>query len=207
MGPTEVCNMALARIGARRINDYGDPSDNKLEALYCRLFYEQTAKALMRSHWWRFAKHRVQLSQDTNTPDFQWDYAYHLPNDFLRLIIVYDGSDLPGGRTYTSYELEGKRLLIDESTVYLKYIRWVSDVPSWDALFVEVMVLKLAQKLVIPLSQDVAKLKQDIDNELYGRGGRPGLMSKVRAMDRQEAEQIGRTELRTFQDAPVSDSA
>jgi len=201
MSPTDVCNQALARFGAKRINSYDDATDKKPEAIYCRLYYEQTAKALIRSHWWRFAKHRVQLSQDTTDPAFQWTYAYLLPSDFLRKVMVYDGSDLPGGRTYTSYELEANRLLIDESSVYLKYIRWVSDVPSWDPLFTEVMVLELAKKLVVPLSQDVTKLKPDIDKDLEI------LKRRVRAMDRQEQEQIGRAELKTWADARSSDSA
>jgi hypothetical protein len=49
------------------------------------------------------------------------------------------------------------------------------------------------------LSQDVSKLKQDLNNDLVP------LMRKVRAMDRQEQEQIGRDELRTWQDARFSD--
>jgi len=198
--------MALARIGSKRIADYIDSSDTETPAIYCRLFYEQTAKALIRSHLWRFARHRVQLSQDTESPVFQWSYAYLLPADFLRHVLIYDGSDLPEGRTYVSYELEGQRLLIDESSVYMKYIRWVESPASWDPLFIEVMVLQLAQKLCIPLSQDV-DLKTDIDSDIYGRPGRPGLMSKVRAMDRQEAEHIGRGELKTWNDARFSDTA
>jgi hypothetical protein len=197
---TEIANMALARFGAKRINDFDDASDTDLSAIYSRLFFVQTAKALMRSHLWRFARHRIQLSQDTETPDFQWTYAYHLPNDFLRHILVYDGSDIPEGRTYVSYELEGQRLLIDESEVYLKYIRWVVSPASWDPMFIELMILTLAQKLCIPLSQDV-KIKADIDNDLAR------LMPKVRALDRQEAEHLGRDELRTWADARFSDTA
>jgi len=209
---TSICNMSLARIGAQRINDYTDSSDTNKGAIYCRLFYEQTAKALMRSHLWRFARERVQLSQDTDDPDFQWTYAYHLPSDFLRHILVYDGSDLPEGRTYVSYELEGSRLLIDESSVYLKYIKWVESPANWDALFIEALVLQLAAKLVLPLSgagKEGLAIKSDIDAELYGsrRYGRRGVISRVRAMDRQEAEHIGRDELKTWSDARFSDSA
>jgi hypothetical protein len=196
---TSVCNMSLARFGAIRINDFDDASEAGTSIIYCRLFFYQTAKALMRSHWWRFARHRVQLSQDPNTPDFQWNYAYHLPSDFLRHILIYDGSDMPQGRTYVSYELEGQRLLIDESEVYMKYIRWIEDVGAWDPLFIEVMVLQLAQKLCIPLTQD-AKIKADIDDDLGP------LMRKVRAMDRNEAEQVGRDELKTWNDARYSDT-
>jgi hypothetical protein len=195
---TSISNMSLARFGAKRIEDFTDNTDTDKPAIYCRLFYEQTAKSLMRSHLWRFARWRVQLSQDTNTPDFQWSYAYHLPADFLRHILVYDGSDLKEGKTYTSYELEGSRLLINESEVYIKYIRWIESPASWDPLFIDLMVLKLAQNLVIPLTQDV-KLKADIDKDLER------LMPKVRALDRQEAEHIGRDELKTWEDSRFSD--
>ena len=202
--------MALARIGEKRIVNYDDNNETGTPIIYCRLFYEPTAKALMRSHFWRFARHRVRLSQDANSPAFQWAYAYLLPADFLRHILIYDGSDLPQGRTYVSYELEGNRLLIDESEVYMKYIRWVQSPASWDPLFIEIMVLSLAQKLCIPLAgggRDGLALKLDIDQDLFGKPGKPGLMSKVRAMDRQEAEHIGRDELRTWADARFSDLA
>jgi hypothetical protein len=205
--------MALSRISAKRITDYNDPSETDKGAIYCRLHYEQTAKALMRSHLWRFARDRVQLSQDTIDPAFQWTYAYHLPADFLRHLLIYDGSDLPQGRTYVSYELEGKRLLIDESDVYMKYIKWVESPAEWDSLFIEVMVLQLASKLCIPLSgggKEGMALKAEIDVELYGdrrRTARRGLMPRVRALDRQEAEHIGRDELRVWSDARYSDLA
>jgi len=195
---TSVCNQALARIGSKRINDYGDASDNKPEALYCRLFYDQTVRALTRSHLWRFAKARSILSQDTETPAFQWSYSYELPSDFLRAIRIWTNSDLKTGETYYSYELEGTKLLIDESSVNLTYIKWVQDVPSWDTLFTDVLILTLAQKLVIPLSQDI-KLKDSINQDLYP------LMRQVRALDRQEMESFGRADLLTWRDARWSD--
>jgi len=192
--------MALARIGAKRINSYDDSSDTKNEAVQVRLHYTQTAKALMRSYIWSFAKHRVQLSQ-TDTPDFQWDYAYLLPNDYLRPIGIYTGSDLRDNLTYESWEIEGSKILTGQSTVYLKYVRWISDVPSWDPLFTEVFILQLARKLVIPLSQDVAKMKQDVDKDLLQ------LLPQVRAMQRQEEMHIGRDDLKTWREARYSDIA
>ena len=209
---TSICNMSLARIGAKRITSYEDSTDTDKAAIYCRLFYTQTVKSLMRSHLWRFARDRATLSQDTSDPEFQWTYAYLLPSDFLRHILVYDGSDLPEGRTYVSYELEGNRLLIDESSVYLKYIKWVESPADWDVLFIETIILQLASKLVLPLAgggKEAEVIKSDIDGELYGsrRYGRRGLIAKVRAMDRQEAEHIGRDELRTWNDSRFSDIA
>jgi len=201
---TSVCNQALARMGSKRINDFDDDSDTKPEAIYCRLFFDQTRRALLKDHYWPFAKARVKLSRDTEWDvdtdnDFGYTYAYHLPNDFLRLILFYNGSDYPDGHTHYSYELEGKRLLSGETAVFLKYIKNVIDVGSWDPLFLEVMVLLLASKLSMPLSQEL-KIKEDIDKDLTF------LLRKVRAMDRQEEQVIGRAALRTWQDARYHDT-
>lgn len=197
---TSICNQSLARFGAKRINDFDDASDTKPEALYCRLFFEQTTKALLKDHYWPFAKARVQLARDTTDPPFQYLYAYLLPSDFLRLIVFYNGSDHVTGKTEYSYELEGKRLLTDEEAVYLRYIRWLPDAGSWDALFTECFVLVLAKKLVLPLAQDT-KIKADLDRDLFP------LLKQVRAMDRQEQEVIGRNDLRTWREARYSDTA
>jgi len=203
---TSVCNQALARLGAVRINDYTDDTDTKPEAIYCRLFFDQTVRALQKDHFWPFAKKRVKLSADTEWAgvdtgnDFQYAYAYHLPSDFLRIILFWNASDLRDGRTNYSYEIEGKRLLTDEAAVYLKYIKNVTDVGAWDSLFTEVMVLILANKLVVPLSQDL-EVKEDIARDIAP------LLRKVRAMDRMEERVIGRNALRPWNNARYTDFA
>ena len=185
MGPTEVCNMSLGRFGANRINNYDDATETKPESIQCRLHYEQTRNALQRAHMWRYNKARASLSRDTNTPAFEFAYQYHLPNDFLRLRWFYEDNNRADKRTLYSYSLEGKLLLTDETAVNIVYSKLVIDPNEWDPLFVEVMVLTLALKLIIPVSQSV-KLKQDINNDLVP------LMRKVRALDREEGDTIGR---------------
>jgi len=192
--------MALARIGAKRISDYTDSTDTQLEVIYCRLLFDQTAKALMKDHYWPFAKARVALSANTTDPVFQYDYQFYLPTDFLRLVLFYNGSDKPDGRTYYTYELEGAHLLTNESAVYLRYIKWVTDVGLWDSLFIEAMVLMLASKMSIPITQKL-DIKQDVDKDLAT------LMHKIRAMDRMEEQVIGRDALRTWQSARYSNTA
>ena len=197
---TTVCNMALSRLGAKRITDYTDATDTKPEAVYCRLFYTQTAKQLIRSHLWRFAQERVALSQHTTAPSFGYLYAYDLPSDFLRLVLVWNGSERPQMETGYIYQLEGNQILSDETTCKIRYVKWESDVGAWDSLFLEVMVLELAKRLVIPLSQD-KDVKADIDKDLEI------LRRRVRALDRQEQEKIGRHDLKPWRDARYSDQA
>ncbi len=201
---TSVSNMALARIGAKRINDFTDNSETSPEAIQCRLFYDQTRRSLLKDHYWPFAKARVKLSADTEWDedtdnDFGYTYAFHLPSDFLRVIMFWNGSDQTDGRTNYTYELEGKRLLTSESAVFLKYMKNVTDVGQWDTLFTDTMVLIMANKMVMALTQEL-DIKTDVDKDLAF------LMRKVKAMDRMEELVVGRESLRTWQDARYSDT-
>lgn len=185
---TSICNMALARIGANRITATefaADPATNN-DALHCVLHYSQTRDALLRSYHWRFASDRKTLVRDTNSPDFEWDYQYILPTDYLRRKSVYD-SDAAVSRN-RRFDIEGQRYLTNDSTVNLRYIRKVTDVTEFDPLFVEVLVLLLAKKLVGSLAGADAKLTQDIKDDLKR------LMPKALAVDADETNVGGRSD-------------
>ena len=189
MGPTEICNMALGRLGAKRINDYDDASDTKPEAIQCRLHYEQTRDALIRSHWWRFARARATLSANATDPDFEYDYAYDLPVDFLRMKKPYEADGVT--ELLYTYSLEGKQLLSNETSMDIKYIKKVTDPNQFDPLFIEVLVLQLALKMVMPLTQDKV-LRRELHEELYGTPQQRGLMARVRVIDKEETNTTSR---------------
>ncbi|HUT95296.1 MAG TPA: hypothetical protein VMY37_37930 [Thermoguttaceae bacterium] len=183
---TLIVNLALARIGAKRISDLA--AGTSLEAIQGRTHYEHTRDALLRSHLWRFATARAELSEDTDTPDFQWGHQFILPADFLRVGTLYN--------TTASYAVEGQRLLTDDSAVDLVYIRKVANPTEFDPLFVEVLVLKLAMAMVMPLAQDKV-LRREIQDELAG------VMSKARVVNLQEINTVGRDDRNTWLDARV----
>ena len=205
---TEIINQALGRIGANRISDFADTSEDNDQSVQARLHYAQTRDALLRSHWWRFARTRATLSQNATYTDdattFEWTYAYDLPNNFLRewLPPWEDNSEVQG-RTRNSYSLEGKQLLSNESTMRLRYVRRVEDVTEFDPLFTEVLVLQLALKFVMPLSQDKV-LYRTIYGELWGIPGTVGVMSRVRTMDKQETKTVGQNETPTWNDSRLA---
>jgi len=189
MGPTEICNMALGRLGAKRINDYDDASDTKPEAIQCRLHYEQTRDALIRSHWWRFARARATLSANATDPDFEYDYAYDLPVDFLRMKKPYEADGVT--ELLYTYSLEGKQLLSNETSMDIEFIKKVTDTTLFDPLFIEVLVLQLALKMVMPLTQDKV-LRRELHEELYGTPQQRGLMARVRVIDKEETNTTSR---------------
>ncbi len=189
---TKICNQALDKLGASRIVNLDDDTETSLSAIKCRLHFEQTRDALVRSHWWRFASARVTLSQSTVTPDFQWDFQYLLPNDFMRMKSIYENRNT--GINFRSYELEGDILLTNETTMEIKYIKKVTDPSKFDSLFIEVLVLKLALKLV-SLAGANPKMAETIGRELAS------VMPQVRALDAQETNTAGRLESSTWNDA------
>lgn len=190
---TKICNLSLSGIGSKRINNYEDATENSPQAIMCRLHYEPTRDALLRSHWWRFASGRKTLSQDATDPDFEWDNQFILPNDFLAMKSIYENrfSD----ENLRNYALEGQRLLTNESTMEIRYIKKVTDPTKFDPLFVQVLVLQLALKLITGLAKTDPKLKESIKDDLKL------LMPSVRALDRQETNTAGQYELETWNDA------
>lgn len=193
LSETKICNMALGMIGAKRLNNLD--TDSSVEAIYCRTYYESVRDALLRSHRWRFASARASLSEDTEEPDFEWDAQFHLPSDFLALKSVYEDNITTRKNTLYSYALEGDLLLTNESSANIRYIKKVTDTAKFDPLFVQVLVLSLALKLVMPLSQDKVFYKE-VKDELYKE-----VMPRVRAMDRQETETYGRSDLYPWNNA------
>jgi len=191
LSETKICNLSLSDIGSTRINDY--EADVSEQAIMCRLHFPPTRDALLRSHWWRFASDRATLARDATDPDFEWDYQYILPNDFLRMKSIYENrfSD----ENIDSYALEGKRLLTNETEMSIRYIRKVTDVTEFDPLFVQVLVLQLDLKLITGLAKTDPELKESIKNDLRL------LMPSVRALDRQETNTIGESDLNTWNNA------
>lgn len=191
----DICNMALNKVGAKAITAAQLTTNTEPRAIACNAHYAQTRDALLRSGFWRFARARDELTANDTDPDFEWDYAFDLPTDFLRLISVFSDNSSLGQNTLYSYKLEGDQLLTDEATCYLRYIKQVTTVTDFDPLFIEVFVLQLALRIVYPIAgvgTAGRALAAEIRHELYGSPRQPGLMSKVRALDRQETNTIGR---------------
>lgn len=115
---TDICNMALGRIGHKLTTVALIGVGTSPDALKCNLFYEQTRDALLRSYWWRFAAARVEIEASA-TPAFEWSYAYTLPNDFLAMRSIWDNSATAGQNTIYSYALEGNLLLSNEVATLL----------------------------------------------------------------------------------------
>ena len=181
---TAICNMGLGKLGTKRINNV--ETDTSLEAILCRLHYETTRDALLRSISWRFARARAELTQDDTDPDFEWDNQFELPDDFLRFRSIFEET----GTTSKSrrHALEGQRLLTNLSEVSLRYIKKVTDVTEFDPLFIEVLTWILADKMIGPLAGGDARIQKKIDVAL------DKLIPKAKAVNIDETDVGGRSD-------------
>ena len=159
-----ICNMALRLVKSQSINSLDEASD---QARKCREFYDMALDFLLREAVWHFAKSFFQLGDSVLTHP-HWRYVYKLPADFLYAVRVFS-CGLDGDENYCAEMLreedarfEIARLggstdvssvcLTDVPRAMLEYVARVTDPTVFDAHFVELMSLKLAALLAVPLT-------------------------------------------------------
>lgn len=148
---TDICNNAIGRIGAQRIMDIDD-EDSK-SARICKNAYEINLRELLRLAQWNFAKDRIQLAELSTPPVFGWAKQFQLPTDFIRLI-QFNDIDAWQDDPSDFFEIEGRKLLTDEDTARIEYIKFVDDPNQYDALFTKALVVLLASEIAVPIRQD-----------------------------------------------------
>jgi hypothetical protein len=151
---TTVCNQALSKLGAKRIIDLDEESP---EARACRLHYAETRDEVLRHHRWNFSILRAELHQLSEPPLYGWEFQYQLPVDCLRVLDV-NGWEI--GSRPNAWEIEGRKLLMNEETARIRYIGRITDCNLFDAIFVEALALKLAAKLCLPINGSAEMTEQ-----------------------------------------------
>lgn len=148
---TDIANQALSRLGEPRISDFGDNTPN---AITIRLHYETVRDSLLRAHPWNFATSRATLTQLSATPEFGWAYQYQLPSDWVRLSTL---NGMEAKEAEALYTVEKGVLLTDVSTAKVTYVGEVEDPNQFDALFTEVLILKLAAAIALDVTHSQSK--------------------------------------------------
>lgn len=159
----EVANLALLQLHQGAITSVDDENDPAAVAV--KRIIAQRRRSVLRNYVWNFAKKRALAARVTSAaPAFDYDSYYQLPNDLVRLLWVGEDAD-----RYNPYDwdIEGRYLLLagTENSVKITYTRDVTDVTLWDSLFVDVIVLEIADHLCMPITGDRA-LQQMIQARL-----------------------------------------
>ena len=156
--PVSICNIALIALGEDPIVSL---SDNTKRAILCNARYDDVRRAVLRSQPWNSARKQVQLAASTTSPLFNYDNAYPLPNDFIRMYgldtdleeSIYDIMADPASGKLTLYTDEGAPLNVT-------YIYDLQDCTQMDPLLVHTIGYQLAGELALPLTQSSERAQQ-----------------------------------------------
>ena len=155
MGTTKVniCNSALAKVGATRISSL---DDDKKQARLCKELYTIITQQMIESHPWNFAISRVEVAAVVAAPAFGFSYQFQVPSDCLRILNLQDdfSDDTVSQGSFYNWKREGDKILTNDSTCKIKFIKDVSERPDlFSSNFSEALAYRLAADLAYPLAQ------------------------------------------------------
>lgn len=144
-----LCSRALMRIGCKPIASF---ADGTAESEIAGALYGPVRDALLSSYGWSFASGQVALTQLSEAPLADYQYAYALPNDFLRALSA--GSQ--GRGRGLEYRIARNVLHTNADAVLLTYI-YLPDESEFPPFFVSTLIAKLAAEFTIPLTESTSR--------------------------------------------------
>ena len=151
-----MCNSALNLLGASTIAALTDDTKN---ARLCNQRYEPVRNRVFRSHAWNCLHKRVQLAQNSTAPIVEYDHAYALPSDCLRVLKIHNGTT-DSIADALDYKLEGRNIVTDINTVYLIYIALDTDPNNYDTYLRESISHQLAADLCYAITNNATLANQ-----------------------------------------------
>ena len=151
---TDIANLALSNIGARRLTALD--TDTSEEAKSARLHFTHQRDTLLRRHPWSFATRRAACTVAA-TPASEWDAAWTLPADCVRLLRIVGESPANPERDFA---IEGRLILANghdaTATLPIVYISNAAAVTEWDPLFCDALSWLLAARIAQDVAHDPA---------------------------------------------------
>jgi len=175
----DIVNAAFVKIGVPRIVTMLDDVDRAELAL---AIYADQRQHVLRDHPWNFAIKRASLAALAAAPEWGFTYKYQLPGDCLR--VLETSEDVDGG----DYEwfVEGRVIVTDLSPpLLIRYVSDIEDENEMDALFRELLAIRIGQVLAEPLtgsSEVAAAMKNEYEDKLRAARGSDGQEGSAQRM-------------------------
>ena len=138
----KVANLALTDLGADRIMDLAEDSEN---ARKVNAVFDLLRDSTLRSHPWNFAVQRRKFNQTTNTPAFGYSSEFQIPGDVLRILTSEN-------RGYDEWVREGDKILVNDTSFKARCIVRITDATKWDEMFVTVFAARLLAELAYSIT-------------------------------------------------------
>jgi hypothetical protein len=176
----DICNRALARIGAQTLQSEGAPGAEQV-----LLAYDSVLEVILAMKPWKFTMWTAALTRATNEQAAGWwTYQYQLPAD--RVGVPRTVYDRVGGQPFTDYELSRTHLLTNAETIWMRYQRDPAGL-VWPPLVTECVVLSLAGDLAVVLRDNLG-LRSQFKAEVFGDPTKPGDGGLIQRAATQDAQ-------------------
>lgn len=145
----DICNSALIKLGGTPLIYVPDGSR---EGALLEARFNFAKDYVLREHPWKCAIKRVALAPLDVTPLSipnnltQYQYAYQLPADYLRMTLNDDD------RLF--FKIEGQTFLCNINNAVVKYVFSVTNIPQLDSHLAECIAWYLAQDISMALVQN-----------------------------------------------------
>ena len=147
-----ICNMGLAKLGAKRIASLDEETEN---AVLCNIHYEQVVDEVLSSADWGCVTWRQSLAQLASTDEnylidddnAEYEYQYALPTEPYCLRVI----DVPG-LPEADYEIESRYLMYNDDSVVIRYVKRELDPTKYDPLLTKAIAYRLAAELAIDIT-------------------------------------------------------
>jgi len=142
----DICNHALIMIGTPQFIvsfDEGSGLANTLKRVY-----PLARNEVLRLHEWNCAIARETLAQLEDTPVSGYSYQYQLPVAPLCLRVLNIESVVD-----VDYRIEGDRLLTNEDSVSIRYVKELTDTTKYSPLLVKTLAAKIAADIAFSVTQ------------------------------------------------------
>ena len=145
----DICSHALVKLGANSISSF---QEETTEAHIAKQLYDMVLDSLLSSYPWRFALKQTSLARLTESPKADYQYAYALPTDCIRILSAGPTNQGSG----LKYRVAQQQLHTNSSSVMLTYLCRPNEA-DFPAFFVEALVAKLAAEFCLPLTESTTR--------------------------------------------------
>jgi hypothetical protein len=133
----DICNLSLVNLTETpNLSSISAPYESARAEQFSR-FYPIARDYALAKGAWTWATRRVALS--STTPDVEsseYEYAFALPSDFLRLLVLLPEGATDESRDALDFVVEGDVLYTTTDVVYLRYTKRITDTTKFSPLFV-----------------------------------------------------------------------
>ena len=145
----QLCSRALLKIGANTISSF---DEGTVEAEVAGNLYDSARDTVLSAHPWSFATGQTTLGKLAASPLADFDHAYQLPTDFLRVLSLGETS-LETGRG-APYRIHERRIHTNADGVTRP--TFSDQMKARFAFFDTALIARLAADFCMPLTENTA---------------------------------------------------